>query len=76
LSDTVALDLLVGSGDYDEPGYLDGTTSHMNWSVALSTSAAGLDFALTYEDTDLSKPEAYGYDWAEPALILSVGKSL
>ena len=76
LSDSVALDLLVGSGDYDEPGYLDGATSHMNWSVSLSTSAAGLDFALTYEDTDLSKAEAYGYDWAEPAIILSVGKSL
>ena len=76
LSDSLALDLLVGSGDYDEPGYLDGATSHMNWSVSLSTSAAGLDFALTYEDTDLSKAEAYGYDWAEPAIILSVGKSL
>ena len=43
LSESVALDLLVGSGDYDEAGYLDGATEHMNWSVALSTSAGGLD---------------------------------
>ena len=76
LSESVALDLLVGSGDYDEAGYLDGATEHMNWSVALSTSAAGLDFAITYEDTDLDKEDAYGYDWADAALILSIGKSL
>ena len=76
LSDSVALDLLVGSGDYDEAGYLDGATEHMNWSVALSTSAGGLDFAITYEDTDLDKEDAYGYDWADAALILSIGKSL
>jgi uncharacterized protein (TIGR02001 family) len=76
LSESVALDLLVGSGDYDEAGYLDGATEHMNWSVALSTSASGLDFAITYEDTDLDKEDAYGYDWADAALILSIGKSL
>ena len=76
LSESVALDLLVGSGDYDEAGYLDGATEHMNWSVALSTSAGGLDFAITYEDTDLDKEDAYGYDWADAALILSIGKSL
>ena len=76
LSESVALDLLVGSGDYDEAGYLDGATEHMNWSVALSTSAGGLDFAVTYEDTDLDKEDAYGYDWADAALILSIGKSL
>ena len=44
--------------------------------MALSTSAGGLDFALTYEDTDLDKEDAYGYDWADAALILSIGKSL
>ena len=76
LSESVALDLLVGSGDYDEAGYLDGATEHMNWSVALSTSAGGLDFAITYEDTDLDKEDASGYDWADAALILSIGKSL
>ena len=76
LSESVALDLLLGSGDYDEAGYLDGATEHMNWSVALSTSAGGLDFAITYEDTDLDKEDAYGYDWADAALILSIGKSL
>ena len=76
LSESVALDLLIGSGDYDEAGYLDGATEHMNWSVALSTSAGGLDFAITYEDTDLDKEDAYGYDWADAALILSIGKSL
>ena len=76
LSEGFALDFLVGSGDYDEPGYLFETTEHMNWSVALSTSAAGLDFALTYEDTDLDKEDAYGYDWADAALIFTIGKSL
>lgn len=67
---------MVGSGDYDEAGYLNEATDHMNWSVALSTSAAGLDFTLAYEDTDLDKEEAYGYDWADAALILTIGKSL
>ena len=67
---------LVGSGDYDEAGYLNEATDHMNWSVALSTSAAGLDFTIAYEDTDLDKEEAYGYDWADAALILTIGKSL
>lgn len=76
LSDDFALDFLVGSGDYDEPGYLFEATEHMNWSIALSTSAAGLDFALTYEDTDLDKEDAYGYDWADAALIFTIGKSL
>jgi uncharacterized protein (TIGR02001 family) len=76
LSDAYALDFLLGSGDYDEAGYLDGATSHMNWSIALSTSAAGLDLALTYEDTNLDEADAYGYDWADAALILTIGKSL
>ena len=76
LSEGYALDFLVGSGDYDEAGYLNEATDHMNWSVALSTSAAGLDFTIAYEDTDLDKEEAYGYDWADAALILTIGKSL
>jgi hypothetical protein len=30
----------------------------MNWSIALSTSAVGLDLALTYEDTNLDEADA------------------
>ncbi len=33
-------------------------------------------FTIAYEDTDLDKEEAYGYDWADAALILTIGKSL
>jgi uncharacterized protein (TIGR02001 family) len=75
LSDNFALDFLLGQVNYDVASYVE-TDKHMHWAISLSTSAADLDFALTYEDTDIATSECYGYDWCDAALIFSIGKSL
>lgn len=77
LPNDISLDVLLGRGNYDEVIYLsDGADSHLNWVVSLTKAVGGVDFTLAYEDTNLSKSEVYGYDWAEATLIFTAAKSL
>ena len=70
-----SLGLTLGQVDYDVASYVLAD-KHTHWAVSLGKSFGGLDWALTYEDTDLSTEEAYGYDWADSTVILSVAKSM
>ena len=70
-----SLGLTLGQVDYDVASYV-AADKHVHWAVSLSKSWQGLDWTLTYEDTDLSEEEAYGYDWADSTIILGIAKSM
>ncbi len=69
------LGFLVGQVDYDEVSYTL-TDKHVHWAVSLSKSWQGIDWSLTYEDTDLSEEDCYGYDWCDATVIFGMAKSL
>jgi sugar/nucleoside kinase (ribokinase family) len=48
------LSFLGGQVDYDVASYVE-TDKHVHWLVGLSKSWQGIDWSLTYEDTDLEK---------------------
>jgi len=51
--------------------------TYADWSVGLSTSAAGLDFALQYIDTDLDDEDCFGdTKLCDSTVVFSVSKSL
>ncbi len=71
LSDSIGLDLHVGYTDSDTDDFFaPGENSYIDYSAALTTSAAGVDWALTYYGTDLDDIEA-----ADDRVVLSLGKS-
>ena len=84
----IALDFHVGFNDFDnssdssnmnehnEAFLTDGEDSYTDYSVTLSKSIAGLDFALSFVDTDLDEDEAWNTDWADSSLIFSISKSM
>ncbi|HAU02841.1 MAG TPA: hypothetical protein DCS26_07635 [Porticoccaceae bacterium] len=39
-----------------------GTEDYVDWSLSLGTEAAGLEFSLTYTDTDLDAADCFGGD--------------
>ncbi len=55
-----------------------GTPDYADWSVSLSKSLGGLDWSLSYVDTDLEGAECFGGpdDVCAATAILTVGKSL
>lgn len=59
----------------DEAGF--GTPDYNDYSLALSKSAADLDFSLTWYDTDLSEKDCFGgLDVCEARIVFAIGKSL
>ena len=56
--------ILFGGSDLDD---------YVEWSIGLSTSAAGVDLSLTYHDTDID--DSIGGEVAEDRIVFSVGKS-
>ncbi|MGV6807044.1 MAG: TorF family putative porin [bacterium] len=72
VSEDVAVDLHVGYSDVDEDYFFGEDDSYLDWSIAVTKSALGLDFSLAYIDTDLDE---YGDD-AEGTAVFSVSKSL
>lgn len=73
-----------GLMDYKDPFFIssDGSTrdAYHEWEVKLSRSFVGLDWAISYVDTDLSKNECYfvlGYkDVCTAAAVFSVSKKI
>jgi uncharacterized protein (TIGR02001 family) len=71
LADNLGLDLHIGYSDVDADDFFDaGESSYIDYSAALTTSGAGVDFALTYYGTDLD-----GIDAADDRIVLSMGKA-
>jgi hypothetical protein len=55
-----------------------GTDDYVDWSISLGTEAAGLEFGLTYTDTNLSTADCFGGDSESCSsnVTLSVTKSM
>ena len=71
LSDSVGLDLHVGYTDADGDDFFAlGESNYIDYSAALTTSGAGVDWALTFYGTDLND-----IDEADDRIVLSIGKS-
>jgi len=76
LAQNLSLDLHSGYSTVsgDDNFFAPGIDSYIDYSIGLSTSAAGVDLSLTYVDTDISSSlaEIIG---AEDRVVFSIGKS-
>ena len=71
----VSLDWHAGYTTVDGNGTFFVTDDdYLDWSIGLSTSAAGVDLSLTYYDTDLDSTALLFLD-GEDRIVFSVGKS-
>lgn len=76
LGENFGLSLHYGNQSIDNNAQW-GTPDYSDYSIGLSTSAADLDFSLTWYDTDLSDMECFGgSDLCSSRVVLAVGKSL
>lgn len=67
----------IDEGAASQQGFFSSEEdSYMDWSLGLSTSYGGVDFALTYSDTDLDSVDCFGTDICGDTVWFSVGKSL
>jgi len=80
IAKNLSLDLHAGytTTDLDDAGdsiLFSGSDldDYVEWSIGLSTSAAGVDLSLTYHDTDID--DSIGGDAAEDRVVFSIGKS-
>ena len=87
LAENLALDLHLGWNLFDSDGEFaafigpgageDPGKDYIDYSVGISTSAAGLDFSAAFVGTDLSKGECFaGTKLCNDTIVLSVSKSL
>lgn len=70
LAENFGLDLHVGYTTTDEEGIAAPGDDYVDYSVALTTSGAGLDFALTFYGTDIDD-----IDVADDRLVFSASKA-
>ncbi len=71
LTDNLGLDLHIGYSDADSDDFFAaGENSYIDYSAALTTSAGGVDLALTYYGTDLDDIDA-----ADDRVVFSISKS-
>ena len=87
LMENLSLDMHVGWNMFDDDesfaafiGPAAGENpgdDYIDYSIGLSTSAVGLDFALSYVGTDLDEEECFaGTKLCDPSVVASVSKSL
>lgn len=80
----IGLALQYGNYDFKDPTFTNknGKTSdsYNNWSIGLTKTLIGLDFGLTYTDTDLSSSECKDFagksDYCDANFVVSVSKTL
>ena len=84
----VSLDLHYGYNDFEfsstdsnakdaEQAFLsNGEDSYSDYSIGVSKTFAGVDFSLTWVDTDLSKSECFGTNWCDSTVVFALSKSL
>ena len=74
LGENVSLDGHLG---YNDVELAFGTDGYLDWSIGVTTSAAGLDFTLAYVDTDLSKAGCFGgTKLCEATGVFTISKSM
>jgi uncharacterized protein (TIGR02001 family) len=76
----IGLSLSYGYQDFKDATFDSGDDTYTDWSVGLGKSWAGLDFALTYTDTNLSSSDCSGFagdsDYCDATAVFSVSKTL
>ena len=71
LGENLGLDLHVGYSDVDADDFFGaGEDSYIDYSAALTTSGAGVDFALTYYGTDIDDEPL-----ADDRIVFSISKA-
>ena len=70
LADNWGLDLHVGYSDVDQEFFFGEDDSYVDYSAAITTSGAGVDFALTYYGTDIDDIEV-----ADDRVVFSISKA-
>ena len=71
LAENLGLDLHVGYSDVDADDFFAaGEDSYIDYSASLTTSGAGVDFALTYYGTDIDDIDA-----ADDRVVFSISKA-
>lgn len=79
----IGLELRYGLVDYKDPVWISASGGsrerYREWEVTLSKSFIGLDWSLSYIDTDLSRAECANYmgfdDLCSATLVAGVGKT-
>lgn len=75
----IGLALQYGNYDFKDDLSVGGDDSYNDWSVGLTKELAGLEFGLTYTDTNLSGADQAFFgknDFSDANVTLSVSKSL
>ncbi|MCQ4345922.1 TorF family putative porin [Pseudomonas stutzeri] len=76
----IGLALQYGKYDFKDATFASGEDSYNDWSIGLTKTLAGLDFGLTYTDTDLSSNDCRTFagksDYCDATFVASVSKSL
>jgi len=76
----IGLALQYGNYDFKDTAFTSGEDSYNDWSIGLTKTLIGLDFGLTYTDTDLSDSDCAGFvgkdDYCDANFVVSVSKSL
>jgi len=72
---SLPMDFGLSAGLAKNDGDAFGNNDYMDYKVGLSKSLVGLDFGLTYTDTDLSTAEC-GSNICDSKVVFSVSKSL
>ena len=54
----------------------DGEDSYSDYSITLNKSWSGVDFSLSWVDTDLDDDECWGTNWCDSSVVFAISKSL
>lgn len=76
----IGLALQYGEYDFKDTAFTSGEDAYNDWSIGLTKTLIGLDFGLTYTDTDLSDSDCAGFvgkdNYCDATFVASVSKSL
>ncbi|TNE77568.1 MAG: hypothetical protein EP334_06500 [Gammaproteobacteria bacterium] len=62
--------------DREQAFLSDGEDSYSDYSITLSKSYVGLDFSVSWVDTDLDDDECWGTNWCDSSVIFAISKSM
>ncbi|MDX2349710.1 MAG: TorF family putative porin [Porticoccus sp.] len=62
--------------DADQAFLGDDEDSYSDYSITLNKSYMGVDFSLSWIDTDLDKDECWGTDWCDSSVVFAISKSM
>ncbi len=78
LNETFAVSAHLGFNSFDKDIFLGNGDNYLDWNVAITTEQLGVEWALTYVDTDLDDDEdCFGdEDLCAATVVFSISKSL